>query len=141
MKRGHPVTELCDRAYIYNLYFIRIRLREYGLGYVLRGRYIDLQCLLRIIVSRRRDHTSYVQHIIGSGYTFKYVFISRKITPDHSHSRIIHIWFELLSVYLARAGKNTEIEPVPFFIQFLKSCPSHITGRTGQKHSMFVHNL
>ena len=110
MVRRVPVTILGYRTDVDHLDLICILLSQNRFHDIFSRAYIDLEGLLRIIISCRRHHASYMKNIIRARNSCKDILITHEVTPDHGHGRICQIRFELPAVLLAVACKNPYVE-------------------------------
>ena len=110
MVRRVPVAILGYRTDVDHLDLRCILLSQNRFHDIFSRAYIDLEGLLRIIISCRRHHASYMKNIIRARNSCKDILITHEVTPHDCNSGIRKIRSQLAAVLLAVACKNPYVE-------------------------------
>ena len=135
------VADLSHGADVHDSDVIPVGLGLDGIDNVACTLDIDFQSPFRIHVCSRRYHPSDMQYVVSSGNALEYAVIVGQVAPDDIDSGLVLEVFQFLDIFLTGTCQQHYVESVPASEQLFESRTAHIAGGSGDKDSLFGHNL
>ena len=132
LHRVLPVAGLCHRAHIDKVDVIGIGLLLNGLDDGQGGTDVGVQGLFRVLIRRRGDHGTDVQHIIRASHAALDASKVCHIAPDHFQHGVGHL-FQQGTVFIAGPCQHTHLEAGAACQQLLDGLLTHRAGSTGDE--------
>lgn len=137
VNRFVAVGRLSHSADVADLDIVSVRLSENCFGDVGSSGSVHTASTVWIVVSRRRDKSADMQHIVGILSGTENILVASEVAPDHAD--LVHVWSKKFLILLAFTSQDSDFKTIPTVHKLLKCSEAHISSGSGNKYS-FHHN-